>query len=142
MNRNDAKKIAQTITNQQLQQMFNTAQAKITDWRKTSIVNKGMTKGVAWNILAKDFDVTANHSILYKTNMVREFGEFLPEDLKPKKKQGRIYRLVHQDPEFVNPKLKRENDPKQKKHGTVYGKKVPGDGVYYHSHPRAMKYPG
>ncbi|MCK9416585.1 hypothetical protein M0Q97_08020 [Candidatus Dojkabacteria bacterium] len=36
-----------------------------------------MTKGVSWNILAKDFDVNANHHILAKINMVREFGEFL-----------------------------------------------------------------
>ena len=63
MNRIDARKIAETITNEQLQQMFETAKAKITDWTKVSSVNKGMTKGVSWNILAKDFDVNSKHHI-------------------------------------------------------------------------------
>ena len=49
-----------------------------------------MTKGAAWNILAKEFDLEAKHHILGKTNMVREFGEFLPDELKPKKKEKTI----------------------------------------------------
>ena len=53
MNRPDAKKIAQYITNEQLQKMFDNAKVGIKDWTKVSIVNKGLTKGVAWNILAK-----------------------------------------------------------------------------------------
>ena len=100
MNRNDARKIAETISNEQLQQMFETAKAKITDWTKVSNVNKGLTKGVSWNILAKDFDVTAKHHILAKTNMVREFGEFLPDELKPQKKIRQFSPPTHQDPQF------------------------------------------
>lgn len=78
MNKRSARKIAETITNDQLLEMFNRAKEGITDWTKTSSVNKGMTKGAAWNILAKDFDVSAKHHILVKTNMVREFGDYLP----------------------------------------------------------------
>jgi len=101
MNRNDARKIAETVTNEQIANMFAEAKAKITDWTKTSLVNKGITKGVAWNILAKDFDVTAKHHILAKTNMVREFGEFLPDQLKPKKKKlGNLKPPTHQEPFF------------------------------------------
>ena len=101
MNRNDARKIAETITNEQIDDMFAEAKAKITDWTKTSLVNKGMTKGVVWNILAKDFDKTAKHHILAKTNMVREFGEFLPDRLKPKKKKrGNLKPPTHQEPFF------------------------------------------
>ena len=102
MNRNDARRIAETITNEQLQQMFENAKAKITDWTKVSNVNKGMTKGVSWNILAKDFDVNANHHILAKTNMVREFGEFLPDQVKPQKSNRQFSNKppVHQDPKF------------------------------------------
>lgn len=100
MNRNDAHKIAETITNEQLQQMFETAKTKITDWTKVSNCNLGITKGVAWNILAKDFNITGNHHILAKTNMVREFGEFLPEALKPKKKTKQSNLPTHQNPQF------------------------------------------
>lgn len=101
MNRNDAKKIAQTITNEQINEMFNKAKENIKDWTKVSSVNKGLTKGSAWNILAKDFDISVNHHILAKTNYVREFGEFLPDELKPKKKSKRISQTpIHQEPVF------------------------------------------
>lgn len=102
MNRNDARKIAETITNEQLQQMFETAKAKITDWTKVSSVNKGITKGMSWNILAKDFDVNAKYHILAKTNMVREFGEFLPDQVKPQKTNRQLSDKppVHQDPQL------------------------------------------
>lgn len=99
MNRTDAKKIAQTITNEQLLEMFNNAKLGIKDWTKVSSVNKGITKGTAWNILAKDFDVNKKHHILGKINMIREFGEFLPEELKPEKKTRKKYTdLIHQEP--------------------------------------------
>lgn len=101
MNRKNARKIAETITNEQLQEMFNNAKVGIKDWKKISSVNKGFTKGVSWNILAKDFDVNHNHHILAKTNMVREFGEFLSNELKPTKKQKQqSHPLTHQEPIF------------------------------------------
>jgi len=102
MKRTDARKIAETITNEQLQQMFDKAKANISNWEATSSVNKGMTKGMGWNILAKDFDVSKEHHILAKTNMVKEFGEFLPDALKPQKKKrlDNTINPVHQDPIF------------------------------------------
>ncbi len=101
MNRNDARIIAEIITNQQLQQMFETAKSKITDWTKVSNVNKGLTKGVAWNILAKDFNVNEDHHILAKINMVREFGEFLPDHIKIQKAPKEPPQPpTHQDPIF------------------------------------------
>ncbi len=102
MNRNDARKIAETITNEQLQQMFDTAKAKITDWTQVSNVNKGLTKGVSWNILTAGFDVNKEIHILAKTNMVREFGEFLPNQLKPRKANRQFSNKppVHQEPKF------------------------------------------
>ncbi len=101
MNRSAARKIAETITNEQIQQMFENAKAQISDWTKVSNVNKGMTKGVAWNILARNFDVNAKHHILAKCNMVWEFGDYLPDNLKPKKKaKGTGKPPVHQEPKF------------------------------------------
>jgi hypothetical protein len=100
MNKSDARKIAETITNEQLQQMFEKAKIEIKDWTKVSSVNKGLTKGVGWNILAKDFDVNKDYNILAKTNMVKEFGEFLPDELKPKKEKRKFQQPNHQDPIF------------------------------------------
>lgn len=103
MNRPDAKRIAETITNEQLLQMFNSAKENITDWTKTSNVNKSMTKGVAWNILAKDFDVSNKYHNLVKINMIREFGEYLPKELKPvKHKRHSSKPPIHQEPNFDN----------------------------------------
>jgi len=102
MNKYDARKIAETITNEQLQQMFENAKAKITDWTKVSNVNKGLTKGAVWNILIKNFDVNIKYHILAKINMVREFGEFLPDELKPQRsnRQFSDKPTVHQEPKF------------------------------------------
>lgn len=103
MNRHDARKIAETITNDQIQRMFDSAKKSIRDWMVVSNVNKGMSKGAAWNILTKAFDINKRIHILAKTNMVREFGEFLPWELRPLKKQRATRTPVHQDPIFDKP---------------------------------------
>ena len=101
MNKKTAKEIAQTITNKQLQQMFDNAKKGIKDWTKVSSVNKSITKGVGWNILARNFDVNYDYHILAKINMIREFGEFLPEELKPTKKVKKQNKSpIHHDPIF------------------------------------------
>lgn len=102
MNREKARGIAEKITNEQLGQMFENAKSKIKDWTKTSSVNKGATKGLAWNILARNFKVDEKHHILAKTNMIREFGEFLPEEIKPLKTINNKSKKepIHQDPKF------------------------------------------
>lgn len=101
MNRTDAKKIAETISNEVLSAMFSNAKANIKDWTQVSNVNKGMTKGAAWNILASDFDIEKKYHNLAIVNMVREFGDFLPEQLKPIKKTKKInINVVHQEPKF------------------------------------------
>jgi len=102
MNKKDARKIAETITNEELKEMFDCAKIGITDWTKVSNVNKGMTKGVSWNILAKDFDINKTHHILAKINMIREFGEFLPDQIKPKRDSKKLSGNppIHQEPNF------------------------------------------
>lgn len=101
MNKKDAKLIAETITNYQLAQMFIDAKEGIKDWTVVSSVNKGISKGVAWNVLARDFDITYKHHILAKRNMIREFGEFLPSELKPvKPPKKKVGTHVHHDPIF------------------------------------------
>ena len=77
MNKSEAKRLGLIVSNQELLLMFDNAKCKITDWTKVSKVNKGMTKGTAWNILAKDFDVETKYHYMAKVNMLREFGEFI-----------------------------------------------------------------
>ena len=101
MNRADAKKIAAIVTNAELETMFRLAKMNIQDWTKISNVNKGMTKGTAWNILAADFNVDTEYHSLAKYNMIREFGEYLPAYLKPERKTRTIpTNIVHQEPKF------------------------------------------
>ena len=100
MRRYTAKQIAEVITNEQLKEMFDRAKASIKDWTKVSSVNKGITKGVAWNILAEDFDVNADYHILAKINMIREFGEYLSEKSSPEKRV-KPKSPIHQVPRFL-----------------------------------------
>lgn len=101
MNRLQARKLAETITNDQLKQMFKYAKEGIKDWTKVSSCNKGITKGVGWNVLAKDFDVNHNYHILAKTNMIREFGEFLPYRIRHQEtKKKDQTKPIHHDPIF------------------------------------------
>lgn len=106
MNRNEAKRIAEIVTIEDLKQMFTNAQSGIKDWTKTSTVNAGMTKGTAFNILSikgavKDRESINDIHILAIINMIREFGEFLPagyEKSIPEKKESNP--PFHQDPKF------------------------------------------
>lgn len=103
MNTTQARTIAETITNQQLTAMFEKAKNSITDWTRTATVNKGMTKGTAWNILAADFDESKDYPTIAKFNMVREFGDFLPWEMRnPRKEKARFVPKtpVHQNPIF------------------------------------------
>ena len=100
MNKTDAREIADTITREQLRQMFDTAKEKITDWDKPSDVNKLMSKGYSWNVLypAVKFE---NLHVLEIKNMVWEFGDFLPDELKiKKKKKKKVGITMRQDPIF------------------------------------------
>ena len=103
MNRTKAKRTASKITNAHIQQMFDNAKKSIKDWTKVSSVNKGMTKGTAWNMLTKGFDVNEPLHILAKINMLAEFGEFLPEEAKfppLEAVEPKVIKPVHQDPIF------------------------------------------
>ena len=103
MNRTQARQLAETLTNAQLKAMFEKAKTSISDWTRTATVNKGMTKGAAWNILAADFDETKNYPTIAKLNMIWEFGDYLPWDLRNPKKEKKEYQPkapVHQEPRF------------------------------------------
>lgn len=102
MNKLNAKKIAETITFNQLQEMFNNAKENITDWTKVSSVNKNLTIGTTWNILFVGLKPEILRQPLALKNMIWEFGDYLPNDLKVKiqvsKKQN--IKVTHQEPKF------------------------------------------
>lgn len=102
MNKKEAKGVAEIISNEQLEEMFDNSSKGITNWTVPSIVNKGLTKGVAWNILARDFDTSVEYHLLTKINMIREFGKFLPNEFKVSRKKeiGFISQPIHQEPIF------------------------------------------
>ena len=95
-----ARIIAEVITNEQLLQMLETAKTGVKDWKQVSNINKGITKGAAWNIIATSFDVNKKHTQILKLNMIREFGEFLPKELIPKDKKNVNIKPIHQEPIF------------------------------------------
>lgn len=106
MNKINAKKIAQTVTMEQLQSMFDRVEREFTDWESVSAVNKGISKGAAWNILKAGFDsmnkITDRDRNLGVKNMIWEFGDYLSDDLKIKKKRSfsEPKQIHHQNPKF------------------------------------------
>ena len=100
MNRYEAKNIAETIKTTDLIQMFVNAQNNIKDWQQVSNINPIMTKGTAFNILTK-CKITDDTHILAKINMIREFGEFLPNYEKKVKVKKELPTPVHQEPIFI-----------------------------------------
>jgi len=101
MNKTFAKELVDKIDNYQLQQMLDNAKAGIKDWTIASYNNRAFSKGAIWNLLTNAFKLEEwNHPII-KYNLIREFGEYLPEYLKPKTKEKLPeIKVVHQDPIF------------------------------------------
>jgi hypothetical protein len=101
MNRVDARKLAEILPIQDLKFMIVNAYALVRDWSKVSQVNKGMTIGATFNLLTNGFS-EKSHPIV-KTNLIREFGEYLPEDKKPIKRIKQVNNKVHhEDPKPLN----------------------------------------
>src|ERR1035437_4143860 len=112
MNRTEAKKIAETITMEQIREMFMKAQELIKDWTVPSNVNLGLSKGVAFNILsAGELKKKKEHMAkttkkmhhMAKINAIREFGEYLPGYKKPVKVKTNDINVAHQEPKFIIP---------------------------------------
>lgn len=105
MNRTDAKRIAETVTNDQLKVMFERARVGITDWRKGSAVNPCISKGKSWNIMRR-IDVgqlkRGGRDMAIIKNMVWDFGDFLDDGIKPEKKRASrpAINVHHEDPVF------------------------------------------
>lgn len=102
MNRSAARQIAENITAEQLKETLLNAKRGINDWMQVSRINKGMTKGAAFNILSAA-PIDDKMHIIAKTNIVREFGEFLPKQLLPTPKPKKEYKPSwHEEPKDLN----------------------------------------
>lgn len=104
MNRYIARRIAEEITFDEIITMLENAKAGIKDWAQRSIVNKAFDKGTAWNHLANPEAIDQlktggmkRTAVLYKTNLILEFGAFLPDHLKPKKSKS-LPEPIHNTP--------------------------------------------
>jgi CheY-specific phosphatase CheX len=102
MNKAAAKKIAASITRDQLSEMMQSAKLRISDWTAVSSVNPYVSKGKAWNIFYPVFVSGRAMSIPAITNMVWEFGDYLADDLKPKKSVPSKHSVLplHEEPVF------------------------------------------
>ena len=100
MTRSYAKDLAKRITNEQLKYMLMAAMYRVPDWSKASRGNKSLSIGVCWNLLAKKFNVNKRYSNLHKFNLIREFNEYLPEELKEPAKEKKQIEVSHQEPDF------------------------------------------
>lgn len=97
----EAKIIAETISNEDLLIMITNAKEGIRHWNVRSSINNGMSIGVSWNILAKDFDVSLTYHQIVKKNLLREFGDYLPIELRIKRDSKKPKQsFVHQEPDF------------------------------------------
>ena len=102
MKKSDAKRIAETVTSEQLAAMFERAKTGVADWTAVSAVNKGLSKGAAWNILWRGYKARPNPHPVAKVNMIWEFGEFLDPSLIPAKPARRALPAPHhQEPDFA-----------------------------------------
>lgn len=101
MNRTEAKKIALTITPDDMREMFLNAQIRIDDWTQAAIVNKGLSKGTVFNIFTRDIDNCAKWIYIAKCNAIREFGQYIPGYEKPIKEKKKLHVPAHQDPVFL-----------------------------------------
>ena len=82
--------------------MFLNAQSKIKVWTIPARVNKGMTKGTAFNLLSKGVVIGKEWGWIAKRNMIWEFGEYLPGYTKKvAKEKPSPVKLVHQEPKFI-----------------------------------------
>lgn len=99
--RSEARQIAQKITFEQIKAMLTTAKSSITDWTSHSRLNKTLSKGMTWNIMTKA--LRPDMHILVKTNLVMEYGEYLPEELRLSEKPRKTFPIVaHANPIDLN----------------------------------------
>ncbi len=94
-----AEHLSKKLTNLQILEMLKTARKEIVNWKVRSCVNRGITKGACWNILARDYDPHRRDNYLINKNLIWEFGDFLPKNIRF---ENKLKEPFHQEPDFSN----------------------------------------
>lgn len=81
-----AKELSNKITNAQIVDMLEKAKLCIKNWKKASRANKGLSRGVHWNMFCKDFKIENTYHPILKYRIIQEYNEFLPTNLQEPKK--------------------------------------------------------
>jgi hypothetical protein len=100
MTRIEAKKLAEKVTVAGLKFMFVNAYSKISDWTVSSRANKGLSRGKVFNVFTA-IEINTELSLIIKTNMIFEFGEFLQDYQEPVKKNKKTIEIYHEAPNFL-----------------------------------------
>jgi len=108
MTRGYAKKLAERVTNQELRDMFYNAQRHLIQWGgwdKASKNNKSISVACAFNILSCGVDnedfLSKKLNDIVKFNMIREFGEHLPDYIPEQKEVKKDIKIIHHEPKFL-----------------------------------------
>ena len=94
------RELSKTITNVDLMWILVRARYEVTDWEKASRSNKGLSRGVNWNLFCKDFDVDEDYPPIRKYRILEEFGEYVPPSLRPEPIVKVNPNVTHQLPDF------------------------------------------
>lgn len=101
MNRPQARKLAETVTVEQIKQMLDNAKTGILDWTHASVANKGISRGSHWNLFCKDYSKKTEFSEMLKFRMIQEYGNFLPYHIRHQEiKKKDQAKPIHHDPIF------------------------------------------
>jgi hypothetical protein len=100
MTRSEAKKLAETVTINELKFMFVNAYGRVKNWEVPSKVNKSISLGASFNIYT-NCGLDENTHILAKTNMIRDFGEYLPNYEKKKRLITPLPKIHHEQPNLL-----------------------------------------
>ncbi len=101
MNKSQAKKYLQEnkTTWGQLKELLRTAESNGFDSDARSVVNKGLSKGTAFNIFAEgiagnsdDEEVVTRGGVLAAVNILREFGKGVTRGAKKTKSEVPVYK--------------------------------------------------
>jgi len=95
----DSKKLAETLPHDAFTRMLENVKNNISFWENPSRDDKGISRGIVWNLCAKNYD--SESSFYVKFQLLREFGEYLPEEYQPKiRGRKHNYNPIHQKPIF------------------------------------------
>lgn len=99
MRKTKARELAKTVSLDSLKTMLIEARKNFTAWSSPSSVNIGFSKGYSFNLFVKVMqEADESLNVIAKTNMIREFGTFLPGYEPDKIEKCRRVEAVHTDP--------------------------------------------